>query len=434
MEATVSAMAHSHGITPEQLRKDNPFMGELAKIGPIALVVAVVLFAIGYLMSGADEHQRFFFSYIHNYVFFTSISIGALLFTLVNHVARASWSVVIRRIPEFFAGSLWMMGIAGLPILIMVLTGKVEVYEWVNIGSWIHGAEQQIVQNKEAYLNTTFFAIRYFIYFAAFFLFGRAILLNGSLKQDNQPDGDEKDRGTMRMWQLSAPGLVFSFLLMTFFAIDMIMSLDPIWFSTMFGVYYFAGAMIGFFSTMILMFKWLQSTGRLKEAVTVEHYHDFGKFLFAFVFFWGYIAFSQYMLIWYASIPEETRWFHIRQNADWTPLSWLMLFGHFALPFAFFISRYIKRHNGLLAVGAVWMLVLHWLDHFYQVVPEYQRITGVQPGGGLGAAFDISEIICLLAIGCFWFGAFMVTAGKNPIAPLGDPQIAKSLKFDNVKV
>ncbi|MEZ5338496.1 MAG: hypothetical protein R3F46_09540 [bacterium] len=425
-------MAHSHGITPEQLRKDNPYLGELARFGPIALGIGILLIAAGFVMNGGEAQQRFYFSYIHNYVFFMSISIGALLFTLVNHVARASWSVVIRRIPEFLAGSLWMMFFAGIPILLLVNSGNVEVYQWVNIGQWIDAAEQQIVHNKEAYLNTMFFNIRFVMYFVVFFLFGRALLLSNSLKQDNMADGDEKDRGTLRVWQLSAPGLLINFLVMTFFAIDLIMSLDPIWFSTMFGVYYFAGAMIGFFSTMILIFKWLQSKGRLKEAVTVEHYHDFGKFLFAFVFFWGYIAFSQYMLIWYASIPEETRWFHIRQNADWTPLAWFMLFGHFALPFAFLISRYIKRHNVLLAVGAVWMLVLHWLDHFYQVIPEYQRITGSAVGGGLPFAF--SDILCLLAIGFFWFGCFLITAGKNPIAPLGDPQIAKSLKFDNVKV
>ncbi len=425
-------MAHSHGITPEQLKQDNPYLGDLARIGPLAMAAGVVLFVIGFAMTGADQHQRFYFSYIHNYVFFMSISIGALLFTLVNHVARASWSVVIRRIPEFFAGSLWMMGIAGLPILYVVLTGSVEVYQWVDVAKWIDAPEQSLIYNKAAYLNANFFVIRYFVYFAFFWLVGRGLLLNSSLKIDKLESIEDKDKALLKVWQLSAPGLVFSFLLMTVFAIDMIMSLDPVWFSTMFGIYYFAGAVIGFFSMMILIFKWLQSTGRLKEAVTVEHYHDFGKFLFAFVFFWGYIAFSQYMLIWYASIPEETRWFHIRQNADWTPLSWLMLIGHFALPFAFLISRYIKRHNILLACGAVWMLVLHWLDHFYQVIPEYQRVTGTPVGGGL--PFAITDIICLLAIGAFWFGAFLVTAGKNPIAPIGDPQIAKSLKFDNVKV
>lgn len=425
-------MAHSPGITPEQLRQDNPYLGQLAKIGPIAVIIGIVLFALGFATSSADGHQRFFFSYIHNYVFFMSISLGALLFVLINHVARASWSVVIRRIPEFLAGSLWMMGIAGLPILYVVLSGSVEVYQWVNVAEWIHGAEQEMVANKAAYLNPTFFAVRYGLYFFVFWLVGKVLLLNNSLKQDGQPDGEEKDRATLRVWRMSAPGLVFCFLLMTFFAVDTIMSLDPIWFSTMFGVYYFAGSIIGFFSFMILVFKWLQGTGRLKNAVTVEHYHDFGKFLFAFVFFWGYIAFSQYMLIWYASIPEETRWFHLRQNADWTPLAWFLLFAHFAFPFAFLISRYIKRHNFLLAVGAVWMLVLHWLDHFYQVIPEYHRVTGAEPGGGL--PFAVSDIICLLAIGAFWFGSFLWTAGKHPIAPLGDPQIAKSLTFDNVKV
>ena len=425
-------MAHSKGITPEQLRQDNPYLGNLARLGPIAVVIGIVLFAAGFAMTAADGHQRFYFSYIHNYVFFMSISIGALLFTLVNHVARASWSAVIRRIPEFLTGSMWMMGIAGLPILYVVMTGNVEVYQWVNVHEWVDSAEQVLVTNKAAYLNTSFFAIRYVLYFLVFFLFGRALLLNNSLRQDSMPDGEDKDRITLRLWRLSALGLFVNFLLMTFFAIDMIMSLDPIWFSTMFGIYYFAGAVIGFFSFMILIFKWLQSTGRLKNAVTVEHYHDFGKFLFAFVFFWGYIAFSQYMLIWYASIPEETRWFFLRQNADWTPLAWFLLFAHFAFPFAFLISRYIKRHNVLLAVGAVWMLVLHWLDHFYQVLPEYQRVTGAEPGTGM--PFFWTDILCLLAIGAFWFGCFLLTAGKHALAPLGDPQIAKSLKFDNVKV
>ena len=265
------------------------------------------------------------------FAFFLSISLGGLFFVLLEHCTRAGWSVVARRVAEAIAANVWLMAVLAIPVVL----GMHHLYHWSDAAAVAH---DPLIEAKVGFLNPTFFMIRLAIYFTIWGVMA-TFLYRTSLAQDASGD----PALTLRMERLSAPGMVLFALSLNFAAFDLLMSLDPHWFSTIFGVYYFAASVVAFFAVMPKVLWALQSRGILKNAITVEHYHDFGKLLFAFVVFWAYIAFSQYMLIWYANVPEETEWFLKRQTGEWTTVSLLLIFGHFVVPFLLLVSRFIKR-------------------------------------------------------------------------------------------
>jgi hypothetical protein len=206
----------------------------------------------------------------------------------------------------------------------------------------------------------------------------------------------------------------------------MLMSLDPRWFSTIFGVYYFAGSALGFFALLPIVVYVTQRTGRLRAFISTEHYHDLGKFAFAFTVFWAYIAFSQFMLIWYANIPEETEWFLKRTTGQWTGMSWMLLVGHFILPFLMLISRVPKRRGGLLVLPAVWILAMHWMDIYWLSMPELPHgAPGVIP-------FSILDVTCLVGIGGILMGATLLRVRGVSLMPRRDPRLAESLQFEQM--
>jgi hypothetical protein len=199
------------------------------------------------------------------------------------------------------------------------------------------------------------------------------------------------------------------------------MSLDALWFSTMFGVYYFAGCVLAGYSTLGLFLMWIQSKGRLTTSVNSEHYHDIGKMMFAFTVFWAYIAFSQFMLIWYADVPEETHWYHWRFEGSWKVVSALLLVAHFAVPFFGLMSRHVKRNKRSLAFWAVWILVIHYVDLFWLVYPN----------GSGDVPLSAVDILCWFGV-LGLFGAVSVRrAQKINLIPTGDPRLADSLAFEN---
>jgi len=200
------------------------------------------------------------------------------------------------------------------------------------------------------------------------------------------------------------------------------MSLDPHWYSTIFGVYFFSGAFLAAIALLILVANAVQRAGLLRRVITREHYHDLGKFLFAFVVFWAYIAFSQYMLIWYGNIPEETEWFLRRQSNGWGWVGLALLFGHFLLPFVALLSRYPKRHKRLLVVAAAWVLAMHWVDMFWLVMPE------ASPGA---FTFHVVDLTVLLGLGGLATAAFARALRDRALVPERDPRLIESLTFEN---
>jgi hypothetical protein len=233
----------------------------------------------------------------------------------------------------------------------------------------------------------------------------------------------------MQYW---APlGLVFLGLSLTFMAWDWIMSLDPVWYSTIFGVYYFSGCALAVFSSLILSVLFLQSRGLLQKSVTAEHFHDLGKFLFGFTFFWGYIAFSQFMLQWYGNIPDETSWFlhhgaSTVQPNDFSPVLIILLFGHFLIPFGGLLSRHVKRNRTSIGFWAVWVLVFCWLDMFWMVAPQLDN--GILHLGPL----DLCEhLAVLLGIGGIFVAFVVRRAAHDSVRAMRDPRLADSLAFQN---
>jgi hypothetical protein len=224
------------------------------------------------------------------------------------------------------------------------------------------------------------------------------------------------------------------------------MSLDPHWFSTIFGLAYFAGGYMAFFAFLILLARWLGSQGYLKDAISTEHFHDLGKLLFAFMVFWTYTNFSQYMLIWYANLPEETAWFAHRAHGGWGAIGMILVIGHFFFPFAFLMSRHVKRNPIALAVGAIFLLVIHCLDMQFLILPNHHDTAAHAEGAAapVAAAEHTSGIADYLAhmhwgdFGCFVGILAMVTGfvllniRRSNLLPTRDPRLAESLHFQNI--
>jgi len=309
-----------------------------------ALIISAVMAVIGFggalFLAKTTEHgiEYLLETYLVSFAFFLAISLGGLFFVLLQHCTRAGWSVVVRRVAEAVAANVWVMAALAIP----VVYGIHHLYHWADAGAAAH---DPLLAAKVGFLNPSFFIIRLVIYFLVWGVMA-SFLLRTSVAQD--ASGDPKL--TLRMERLSAPGMILFALTINFAAFDILMSLDPHWFSTIFGVYYFSVSIVAFLAVMPKILYALQMRGVLPNAITVEHYHDFGKLLFGFNVFWAYIAFSQYMLIWYANIPEETEWFLKRQTGEWANVSLILIFGHFVLPFVLLVSRAIKRRPILLAI------------------------------------------------------------------------------------
>jgi hypothetical protein len=298
-------------------------------------------------------------------------------------------------------------------------------------------AEWHIVHAKEAFLNPAFFWIRAVAYFAIWAGLATFFLRN-SVAQD--ASGDRAYSARMQKW--SGPAAILFGLSTTFAAFDWIMSLSPAWFSTMFGVYFFCGCALGGFAGMILVTLRLQALGALKGVVTREHLQDMGKLMWAFgIVFWAYIGFSQYMLIWYANVPEETGWFLARQVGGWANLSWALLFGHFVFPFVGLISKWMKRAPLTLALGAVWMLCFHYVDLYWLVMPEIPHDLGsFQKYSELSAKYadtpthfanPVNFLLVFGVIGAVAAGT-IGTLSKAALVPVKDPRLGESLRFENM--
>jgi hypothetical protein len=273
---------------------------------------------------------------------------------------------------------------------------------------------------KAGFLNRNFFYLRAFLYFLIWGVL--AIRLFGfSADQDVSKD----PKLTLRA-QAFAPAATGLFALsLTFAAVDWIMALEPSWFSTIFGVLYFATGVVSSLAVIILVTMALRNSGQLEGAVTVEHYHDLGKLMFGFTVFWAYISFSQFMLIWYAALPEETTWYHNRWDFDpWAKVSIAILFGHFVIPFLWTISRNFKRNLGRLKIGATIILVMHVVDMYWFVMPNYRL-------GQNGFSFSWIDAACLLAIGGIYSAFVFFRMTKYSLVPVGDPRLERALHFQN---
>jgi hypothetical protein len=425
--------------------------GDLNLAQMVLLGVGIVL--IGAAWATGGEH--FYASYLVGYMGVLGICLGALFFTMLQHIVRAGWSVSVRRLAENMTATLPLMLLLFVPILV----GFDHIYHhWshAQINPDVVGFDA-VVAGKSGWLNKTFFFVRVGIYFTIWIGLG-TYFRRMSLKQDETGD----PAISLRLSRLAAPGILLFALSITFAAFDWIMSIDPHWFSTIFGITYFAGSYMAFLAFTILFAKWLGAKGYLREAITVEHYHDLGKLLFTFVVFWTYTNFSQYMLIWYANLPEETRWFGDRAEGGWGAIGTILVFGHFFIPFAFLLSRHIKRNTVTLCAGSIFLLLIHCCDMQFLILPSLGHHDSTHGGAAPGAAAHGAEHgdvgvaiesglarfphelgtylhgVSWADFGCF-VGLIALVAGftlmnvrRSNLLPLRDPRLSESLHFQNV--
>ena len=384
--------------------------------------VALALVGLAALAAGLwlgwnkyDDLRDFSASYLVSYMFFLSISLGALFFVALQHLVRAGWSVTVRRPAEILAANVVCMAILFLPILLPLLLGMTgPYYKWLDPQLV---AASSLLQWKSPYLNLPFFVVRAAIYFSIWGLLGRFFLRQSTL-QDSTGDPEI----TRRMEKVSPVALILFGLSVTFASFDWLMSLEPQWFSTIFGLYYFSGSVVGALSALILFALALQSRGYVAGAITVEHYHDLGKLLLGFVIFWGYMAFSQYMLIWYANIPEESVWYLQRQTGSWAWVGVGLLFGHLLIPMLGLLPREVKRRKMLLGAWALWMLVFHWIDIYWLVMPTFAPES---------LPFEAMDACCIISVGSLFLAGIVATARKYELIPTKDPRLEESLSFEN---
>ena len=400
-------------------------VSDLQKWSIRAFGVGVFFFVLTFLSLFIFAKTLVFGAYLVVFLFFLSIALGAMFFVVLHFLTRAGWSVVFRRFAELVMTS--FVASWGLPILFLlfipIIVGLESLYIWLpQVGEKI---TDPIILNKMSYLNKPFFLIRASLFFGVWYVIAFFFTYH-SFRQDKTGDLEH----TNKLNKFSPLALLGFSLTLTFAAFDWIMSIDPHWFSSIFGVYYFSGSLVAIYAFLALFGIQLHKRGFLLDIITKEHFHDIGKLLFGFIVFWSYIAFSQFLLIWYANIPEETAWFDRRWSDGWGYLSLLLLFGHFVIPFFFLMSRHIKRRLHLLSIAAIWMLVMHFIDLYWLIMPNLYHNLEKQD-----IHFSWFHLIPLMTSFLGMGGLLMAVIAWRmkdiSLIPKNDPRFSESISFEN---
>jgi hypothetical protein len=407
-----------HSITlPQAEQFDSKATSRLGFYALIVGVVGLIVSAIFAFRAGHDHllAKQFAFSWLFAFLFFFTIVAGSLFWVILHHATDAAWSVVVRRQMENLSALMPYLALFFIPLVLF----RTTIWEWINVDP----AHDAIFASKTWYfypviggIEIPLFWIRSFVYFA-FFTFFAWTFRSHSSAQD--ATGDIKH--TFKMRTKSYRALPFFALSITFAGIDWIMALNYKWYSTMWGVYIFAGSALSSMAVLVLVITGLKRLGYL-QVVNMEHYHIMGKFLLVFSIFWAYIGFSQYMLIWYANIPEETEYFLVRNTESWNTLNIFLVVGHFFIPFLMLLFRSIKKVPNVLSGIAIWILCMHFLDLYIIVLPNIHH-AGFEP--------HILDLICPITIGAFLIVAFLFEVGRRGLFPNRDPRLVESLKLTN---
>ena len=433
-------------LHPEEKYKAGKMGAGLMKIGggiaALFLVLSVILSVI------RDDHwKRFLYSYVIAWSYIFSICVGVFWLVLLHHLVRGRWATVVRRICEAMSMAFPVVFAAGLVFVIPLLAGYQDLYYWAHpdaaaclhkVAGVCEKALHPTLVHKLGWLSPGFFAVRYVVYGVAFTVMA-SYFHKKSREQDDS--GDPKISEQLRV--ASGPAMIAYSLVTCFAAFDVLMSMAPQWYSTIYGVNFWGSACVGGFSALALMVLGIQRTGRLTHSVNPEHYHDIGKWMFAFTFFWAYTAFSQFMLQWYGNIPEETVWYKYRLFGEWQWVSIAILIGFWAFPFVFLMSRWTKRIVPSLVFFAVWQLVFHWLDLYWNVMPSYdwqpafhegtQLVAGPLTGNPLYHHVGFSALDITVWIGLI--GVLLAAFGRNlqgNLIPVKDPTLGLSLAHENM--
>lgn len=388
--------------TTQALPGPMPISSRLKTFGAALLFLGIVTFGV---MLFRDK-ERAWHAYLAGYFYFFALGLGGLFFTAIHHLTKAGWSVNIRRFPEAFSAYL---PFAAIGAVILFFAGP-NLYMWMDKAVV---ANDHILQHKVGYLNQTFFWVRTVLFFGLWMYFANK-LVGESVKQDKTGDESITHKAVGRS---IAFVLIFA-LSFSLFSVDLLMSLEPHWFSTIFGVYCFAGLFRSTFAAIILFTIYCMRRGYLKGVVDENHLHDLGKYMFAFTVFWAYIAFSQFMLMWYANMPEETVFYIPRMTGEWTYVSLALVIGNFVVPFLALLPRWAKRSQTHLAAVAILVLIMQYVDLYWLIYPNLNNeevllsLPEVLIWGGFAGAFLLSVTRFL---------------SKNNLVPVKDPRIHESL-------
>jgi hypothetical protein len=371
----------------------------LGSIQRNALIAAAVGIA-GCIAGAIMDPARFFASYLFAFVFWTSISLGFLGITMLHHMTSGRWSFLIQRISEAGMRVLPVIALLFVPLLF----GLGYLYPWIK-----HAGEESIA-SRAAYLNVPFFIIRTVVYFVIWT--GMAFLLSRwSRRQDASADPGI----TRSLRLLSAPGLIVYVFTATFAATDWTMSLQPEWFSTIYGMLAVVGQVLAGLAVAAVVLRALGSTGPLADVVAPRALNDLGNMILAFVVLWAYMSFSQFLIIWAGNLPEEIPWYLRRLSPGWRTVGLLLIIFHFAVPFFLLLIRRNKRRLGMLAAIAIGILLMRVVDAYWIVIP------GAAPER---SAFHWTDLAAFLAVGGVWVAAFIWQIKDVPLLPLHDPRFA----------
>lgn len=365
-----------------------------------ALIVGVVfslLFAVGAILNRA----QFFHSYLVAYLFWAGIAIGSLAILLLQYLTGGGWGLVTRRVLEAATRTLPLMALLFIPIIL----GAHQIFPWTHPEEMSKTPALQ--QKARLYLNLPFFSIRAALYFGIWIL--TMFLLNKwSLEQDRTAD-----RGLgRRMRMLSGPGLLLFFLTVTFASVDWAMSLNPEWFSTIYGLLFAIAWALSALAFVIAIMSFLTNGEPMSRIVRPNHFQDLGKLMLAFVMLWAYFAFSQFLIVWSGNLPEEIQWYLPRTRGGWGVVAVTVVFFHFAFPFLLLLSASLKRNARKLAILAGLILLMRYIDLLWMIAPEFSQ----------GFHLSWMDVVAPIAVGGLWFALFCYQLSRRPLIPINDPQ------------
>jgi hypothetical protein len=375
----------------------------MQRLGMGAALVGVVLTIIGFVLSG---QVRFFQAYLVAYTWVFGVVLGSMALLMVQHLSGGAWGVVIRRPLEAVVRTMPIMTLLFLPIAV----GVHDLYHWSHEEAV---ATDTVLQWKAPYLNTTFFYIRQLAYFAVWNVIGW-LLTSWSAEQDRDAAGNYIRKFSM----LSGAGLVIYSLTVTFAMVDWTMSINPHWFSTMWGPLHMAGQGLSAFAFAVVILIMLAQSAPLDRVVSSHHLHDLGKFLFAFLMLHAYLSFSQFLIIWSANLAEEIPHYLVRWDHGFQYVSLFVIVGHFIVPYALLLSREIKRSFKRLRWIATWILFARLVDYFWHVAPEFHHE---------GLTIDMLDLATPIAVGGVFLALFAANLKKYALLPAHDPGLQKAL-------
>jgi len=395
----VTAQTVDFRITPELQGELRQWRTRAATVGGIGAALS----AIGFFI----DHDQFYRSYLWSYIYVVALTVGPLAWLMLQYVTGGAWGLVIRRACEAATRTLPLTAIMFLPIVI----GINNLYPWPHKNLL---AADELLRHKEPYLNVPFFLVRAVIYFAGWMILSWWLNRCSAIEDER---GHDAVHG--KMTGVSGPGLLFWGFSVTFMSIDWILSVDPKWFSTMFGLLFIASQGLTSMAFLITLLVVLSFRRPMSDVLTPRHLHDLGKFLLALVMVWAYFSFSQFLIIWAGNLPEEIPWYLERLNHGWQFIALLLVVGHFALPFALLLSRDLKRNFKLLRAIAVFILLIRFVDLYWIVAPTFRQ-----------QSFGVSWMDFTMPAGLIglWLAYFLTQLEKRPLMPLNAPHLEEVLE------